>query len=545
MADEQATNNQSKVTPTPEVSEGARHVADWQAMRLLNHYRIFLIVAIAAIYYLADSQRTLGQRDAELFEVAHLGYGVFAMLFVYLLRIKRPTIDAQFYLLNYIDIIFIGLLMYASGGVQSGLGPLLLICIALLSQLTSVRYALLFAAIASTVVLAQEMFARLMFGQWAADFERSAVLGGLLFAVAWLMTVPLRRLLLRHVPDMMESRTGLDVKQIAVLNDEIIRELDSGVVVIDSANQVQLINDTARALLASEFSVLPVNLGQLCDSLATSLREAQHNPTLGTRPFTVASTGQAVLPQYIPLSSGGVLIKLDDHAAIRQQFQQLKMASLGRLSASIAHEIRNPLGAISHAVQLMQESASINTEDAELLGIARKHATRINRIIEDVLQLSNRQQIRTDPINLTEHVNAFCERFRKENDLSAERFVCMAEPGVQAIFDPGHLDQVLWNLCTNATLHNDGEHITISIGCWEQQAGVAVIDITDDGIGITDLHREKLFEPFYSTHHSGSGLGLFIIRELCDLNKATIECVDSDVGAHFRIILSTAQEMAA
>ena len=175
------------------------------------------------------------------------------------------------------------------------------------------------------------------------------------------------------------------MQQIAVLNDEIIRELDSGVVVIDSANQVQLINDTARALLAAEFTRLPVSIGRLCDSLFTSLQDARHNPSLGTRPFTVASTGQAVLPQYIPLSSGGMLIKLDDHAAIRQQFQQLKMASLGRLSASIAHEIRNPLGAISHAVQLLQESTGTSAEDAELLAIAHKHTTRINRIVEDVI----------------------------------------------------------------------------------------------------------------------------------------------------------------
>ena len=163
-------------------TEGATHVADWPALRLLNQYRIFLVFALAAIYYLADQQRTLGARDAELFEVAHLAYGVFALLFALLLRIRRPSIDSQFYLHNYIDIIFIGLLMYASGGVQSDLGPLLLIDIALLSQLTSVRYALLFAAIASTVVLAEEMFARLLFGQWAADFERTAVLGALLFA---------------------------------------------------------------------------------------------------------------------------------------------------------------------------------------------------------------------------------------------------------------------------------------------------------------------------------------------------------------------------
>ena len=514
-------------------------------LRLLNQYRLFLLAVLAAVYYLAANQNTLGQRDAVLFEVAHFGYTVFALGFVYLIRIRRPTLQSQFYLQTYIDILFIGLLMYASGGVQSGLGPLLVINIALLSQLTTARHALLFAAIATTVLLSEEMFARLMFGQWAADFERTALLGVMLFLVAWFMTNPLRRLLHRDLPAQSRSQAELDLTRIATLNDEIIRELDSGVVVIDSGNQVQLINDTARMLLAAEFTPLPIPIRKLCPALHTSMHEARQSPTLATRPFTISQTQQAVLPQYISLSSGGMLIKLDDHAHIRQQFQQLKLASLGRLSASIAHEIRNPLGAISHAVQLLEESATLSAEDTRLLAIARRHSARINRIIDDVLQLSNRQQVRTDDIEVGAQISAFCERFRNENTLAAERLVFDIESNVLAVFDPEHLDQVLWNLCTNARLHNENTDITLTITCWQAKPGSVFIDIVDDGAGVSDIHRQKLFEPFYSTHHSGSGLGLFIIRELCELNKAHIECIECDTGAHFRITLMGAQEMAA
>ena len=520
-------------------------LADWSVLGLFNQYRMFLLAAFAALYYLSDTQRTLGQRNAELFEIAHLTYVVFGLGCIYCHRLQRPALETQFYLQSYLDIVALGLLMYASGGVQSGLGALLLIHIALLSQLTSLRHALLFAAIATTVVLSEELFAQFLFGPWAADFERTAMLGALLFLVSWLLSVPLPRLLQREKRSRISKQPSADVKQLATLNDEIIRELDSGVLVVDSGNQVQLINDTARALLSAEFTPLPIHMNRLSDVLFSSMQQSKQQPASGTQAITITATGQDVLPQFISLSSGGMLVKLDDHTHLRKQFQQLKMASLGRLSASIAHEIRNPLGAISHAVQLLQESDTLNAQDGELLAIARKHTLRINRIVEDVLQLSNGQQVRTQPLNLAEQLNQFCSRFSDENGLTESRLHCVAEPDTYALFDPEHLDQVLWNLCTNAFLHNEGSNISITISCWQANKGIVIIDLTDDGQGIADIDREHLFEPFFSTHHEGSGLGLFIIRELCELNKAQIECVDRAKGAHFRLTLSSTQAMAA
>lgn len=517
---------------------------DAQAMRLFSQYRLFLLSAIAALYYLSDTQSILGQRDATLFEIAHLGYLVAALGFIYLQRIDRPSASARLYLQNYLDITFICLMMYACGGVQSGFGILLVITIALFSQLNTTRYALFFAALACVLVLFEELVAKLLLGSTAADFERTAFLGSMLLLVAWLLTVPLRRLGARQIPAPTNDRAALDVKQIANLNEEIIHELDSGVVVIDDQNYVQLINDTARELLACEFAPLPIGVGRLSPSLLQNLTYAKRGST-SAAPFTVETTGLSLLPRYISLSSGGMLVRLDDHAHIRKQYQQLKLASLGRLSASIAHEIRNPLGAISHAVQLLQESNSLNAQDAELLTIAYQHTNRIDRIIEDVLQLSNRKNVKNEAIDLGQVITDFCKRFIAENQLDESQLQHTIEPNIVALFDPDHLDQVLWNLCTNSRLHNDHQTIQINIACWQSQQGAAVIDIIDNGVGIADLDREQLFEPFYSTHHNGSGLGLYIIRELCDLNKAHIECLERSGGAHFCITLSTAQRMAA
>ena len=520
-------------------------VVDRFALRLFGQYRLLMLVALAAVYYAADGQSTLGTRDAELFETAHLGYTVATLGFFLLLRLGRLGERSQLYLQSYADILFVALLSYASGGVQGGLGPWLLVNLALLSHFTPLRHALLFAAIATLVVLAGEIVSAFRIGPDAADLEHTALLGSLMFVVAWMMSVPVRQLAARQLTEPTAGRARLDLHQISQLNEEIVRELDSGVVVVDARREVLLVNDTARALLAAEFTALPLPLAKLSRSLLASLRDAELSPTLSTPPFEIEATGQTLLPQYVPLSSGGMLIKLDDHAHIRQQFQHLKLASLGRLSASIAHEIRNPLGAISHAVQLIEESGTLEPADAQLLSIARRHTVRIDRIVNDVLQLSNRQQVRTGPIDLAATVTQFAERFRCENELSEETLRCEVEPGLHTVFDPGHLDQVLWNLCTNARFHNEEREVHVVVSAYAARPGVAVVEVADDGAGIPDLDRERLFEPFYSTHHNGSGLGLYIIRELCELNRAEIECLPAERGARFRITLATARQMAA
>ena len=306
-----------------------------------------------------------------------------------------------------------------------------------------------------------------------------------------------------------------------------------------------MINDMARALIGAEFNELPIHLGRLCPELMKNLDTALSNPSAGVHAFNVSTTDQDILPRYSPLSTSGMLIRIDDHSAIRQQFQQLKLASLGRLSASIAHEIRNPLSAISHATQLLQESANIDDVDQQLLAIAHNNTDRINRIIEDILQLSNRQKVRRETLDLGSLLADFQARFEDEGLRPGSIIDLNIEPSLVAVFDSMHLDQVLWNICSNALLHNKHADITIKINAYRDTPNSTVIDITDNGRGIADFDRQKLFEPFYSTHHEGCGLGLYIIRELCELNKAELSCVDADEGAHFRITLTNTQQMAA
>ncbi len=197
-----------------------------------------------------------------------------------------------------------------------------------------------------------------------------------------------------------------------------------------------------------------------------------------------------------------------------------------------------------YRLAMAAESPDLAANVANLLQIAKRHTLRINRIIEDVLQLSNRQQVRTSVVSVDTLLTDFAQRFASEHSLSTEQLSVRTEP-CSAQVDPGHLDQVLWNLCTNAQLHNDSGNIVIELSCWSSDRGATVIDVVDNGKGVSDMDRENLFEPFYSTHHAGTGLGLFIIRELCELNKAHIDCLPRESGAQFRITLAVAQNMAA
>ena len=510
---------------------------DWPALLLISQYRYFVLIVLAGVYYAPDSQGVLGSRDPMLFEIAHLFWCVLALGFTYLIRRKQPSAEAQLYIQSYLDIVCISLLMFASGGIDSGMGPLLLICIALLSHLVAARMALLFAAIGSVTLFSQELIGSSVYRAAVTDLERTGMLGASLFAAAWLISVPVRRLSARDISVPTVFRAGLDVEQIARLNEEIVQELDSGLLVIDSSGHVQVINDSARVLLGLEFMSLPAPLSAIAPELLHDLRDYRMSPEHPSRPITMGDTGLIVLPRYSNLSKGGILLRIEDHSSILAQFQQLKLASLGRLSASIAHEIRNPLGAISHAVQLINESGSLSHEDRGLSEVALKHTARIDRIVNDVLEVSNRPSAAPIALHLPEALADFRHRFISERGLPENQISCSGEQGVTAFVDAGQFDQILWNLCNNALLHNPHKQVSITIDAKKGPTGTTTVDVVDNGDGISQSDEQKVFEPFYSSSESGTGLGLFIVRELCEANKGSIEYVPSDGGAHFRLTL--------
>jgi len=421
--------------------------------------------------------------------------------------------------------------MYASGGVASDLGILLLVNIAVIANFAKARYTFLFAAIAASVILTGELLASWLLGSAAAHLTETATLGIALFAVALVTTLLLKHQARHQQP---QTITRLSNAQLKELKEQIVEEIDSGVLHLDSEDRVQLINSKAASLLGVSQKMTGVPLFNLCAPLSNILELWRKNPEAGLMALSDPSISHDVLPHFSILSDQSLLIRLEDQADINRRVQQLKQASLGRMSSSIAHEIRNPLGAIANAIQLLEESEDLGPEDRELAEIAYKHTGRINRIVEDVMQLSARSNVQTEDIVLDEFVRNFSHRFVEQNDLAPQTMQVQVQAGLIVPFDAHHIDQVLWNLCNNAIIHNTAEKPEVYIHVYSDPGGVPIMDISDNGSGIPRSNMDNIFEPFFTTR-TGTGLGLYICRELCALNGAWLDCVPVSRGSCFRI----------
>jgi two-component system sensor histidine kinase PilS (NtrC family) len=235
------------------------------------------------------------------------------------------------------------------------------------------------------------------------------------------------------------------------------------------------------------------------------------------------------------------MIFLEDSRLTDQRVQQSKLASLGRLTASIAHEIRNPLGAISHASQLLAECKALDKQDRRLIEIIREHTLRVNEVIETVLQISRRRESKPEPIDLKQWIQKFIDSFILEQQLTESPFrLSLSSASIVARCDPVHLTRILGNLCSNALKYgrSGSEQIDLKIGPCRS---MICIEIRDRGPGIPAEQAHQIFEPFFTTSSSGTGLGLYIAKELAELNLSKLEYEPvTSGGSRFRVCLPAA-----
>jgi two-component system sensor histidine kinase PilS (NtrC family) len=250
--------------------------------------------------------------------------------------------------------------------------------------------------------------------------------------------------------------------------------------------------------------------------------------------------------RFMPLPSGHevfFMIILEDIALYNQHVQQSKLVSLGRLTASIAHEIRNPLGAISHAGQLLSENPLLSDQDKRLTEIIHNHSVRVNHIIEDILQLSRRTDSRREKINLQSWMDNYIKNFALENSVNIDAFQpSYPTESLAAFIDPGHLKQIMDNLCRNALKYCNPEAGQVQFRIFTQQQS-SCIEVIDNGAAISREHQSHLFEPFFTTSSTGTGLGLYISKELAELNQAKLSYyLTNDNHNCFRLCLLNAEQ---
>lgn len=541
--------NTRSTADTASAHPAASRPGDWESLRLLNSYRLFVAIALLAGFLSNLPGVPFGHAAPQAFYVFVAVYLVLGLLFALTIRARRPPADTQAYLHFYTDVIALSGAMYASGGVDSGLGMLLAVPVAGAGILLPLRHALVYAALATMLVLTAEVVRHFQLGPVATAYPQAALLGAILFVVAILATLLARRS--AQTAALAEQRSRA-LRRVSELNERIVQQMESGILVVARDDTITLANASADQLLGAGHGVTGRALASVAPGVAQALHawRAQPRMPLGTLdPGT--GTDQRLQPQFTDLGEHGTLLSLEDAAFIEQQLQQLKLASLGRLTASIAHEIRNPLGAISHSAQLLAESADDEAGERRLVEIQLEHCRRINDIVENILQLSRRKGGSPAAIRLDDWLAGFAEEFRATHDLDGQR-LRTGTGGADAgpiRFDPEHLRQVVGNLCENSLKHGrtpGGDPVEIALETGAPAGGLPHLDIVDDGVPIDPQQIDEIFEPFYTTSHAGTGLGLYLARELCEANHAELRYVSGGAGNRFRILFEpTVAEGAA
>ena len=238
----------------------------------------------------------------------------------------------------------------------------------------------------------------------------------------------------------------------------------------------------------------------------------------------------------------GAVLFLEDMQRAQALAQQIKLAALGRLTANIAHEVRNPLSSISYAAELLREEEH-DAAQARLFQIIVDNAARLNRIVQDVMQLNQRDRVHGEVFHLDEKLPLFIGGLLHTEGVPQEVFLIKAAQDCVVNFDRVHLDQVLWNLCRNALRYCSRQEGSVQLCAWRSDEGRTVLEVRNDGPAVAPENIHQLFEPFFTTSAGGTGLGLYIARELCEANGATLEYRQrAEGGACFRIVFGENNE---
>jgi two-component system sensor histidine kinase PilS (NtrC family) len=512
----------------------------WKPLRILALYRLIVSIAITILFGLFNLDKEFFTSDPTLFLSVCYFYVVFACLFLLLAYRRSPPFKFQLAAEAIADIFFIVLMIYARGSVGATLGSLMIISVSGSSILMSRRMAMAYVSFISLVLLT---LAGLTYLDNKADSATFTNIGTL--CIGLFITALVSNTLSRYAQEyeLLAKKRGIDLLNLEQLNEYIVAQLQSGVLALNHQKIIRLANTAACDMLhATRNEMVGKTLEQVCPLLNQALDRWTASP-LSLMP-AITLHHQQVFLNFMPIGSQGAhgtLILLENENEVNLRIQDAKLASLGRLTAGIAHEIRNPLGAISHATQLLAESEELNDENRRLTEIITHQSARLNTLIKNVLDLAKRNKPHQSDIHLQTLLSRFIDTFSCQHPLSPNQIRLLhCPPELSVKMDSSHLDQILWIVCDNAFKHaqNDTIEVTLEAGngsdlniCW--------LRVCDNGhVPVDAQQAEKIFEPFYTTHGQGTGLGLYLAREICENNGARIVLDQTDsTGTCFKLLL--------
>ncbi|HZW25833.1 MAG TPA: ATP-binding protein [Gallionella sp.] len=509
----------------------------WRSLRYFSLYRLVLTSFFVFLAGTFGPSLSLGARNWEMFFGVSVLYALATMLSFVPLWLRRPRFSWQLASQIGVDITGLSVLSYASGGIQSNIGLLLLVSLAAAGMISRGRVTLFFAALASIAALLEHSYAVLHGDADVSQYVQVGLLCVSYFAVAWLAHV-----LAKYAVESQQlaHRRAIELASLAEANRLVMRDMQDGVLVVDDHGTIMQMNPGAERLLRK--SVGPgVALSESFPLLYGQYAMWRQSGSTSGDVLQLGGGAQARL-RLVAIDRGdahGAVIFLEDMQRAQAEAQQIKLAALGRLTANIAHEVRNPLSSISYATELMQEESG-DAGQQRLLQIVLDNTQRINRIVQDVMQINRRDRAQPERFDLDAMLQGLIDELYQAERIEPGVLSVLGGSGATVSFDRGHLRQVLWNLCRNALRHGGGGIGSVRLVIGAEQ-GRVVLDVVDDGPGIPSEQRGKLFEPFFTTASDGTGLGLYIARELCEANGALLEyrANGRSAGACFRITFAS------
>lgn len=517
---------------------------DWNRLKLFNYYRGVLALFFLTVYLNGWAQLLISQHSfiPSLFYSASFFYFIAFLVFIQTVKQRKPVLGTQVIIQTCVDVIAIITIMHASGGVYSGLGMLLITNISMTSLFLQRRITLLFAAATSLAILLEQTYSKMFIEDYEVAFAQAGILGMLIFVFAFIASHVTQQL---HETEQLATKKGQELESAVHMNEHIIQHMRTGIMVASSDGNILMANNAAENLLGN-IKIQPQDpLEKISPALHERLNAWFSNNELSHQNPIQQSHGLPdIQPGFSPIETDGkkhgrTLIFLEDATQLNQRFQEVKLASLGRLTASIAHEIRNPLAAIHHASQLLNESIK-DPADTKLTQIINTQTQRLNGVVENVLQISRQQRGTPENIHIKNWLAQFKDEFCTSHRMDAQKMNINIKPeSTTVLFDSSHLHQVFWNLCSNAINHSGLEINDLIIklqGGITEDSSQPYVDIIDNGQGIDEIVEPQIFEPFFTTSTKGSGLGLYITKEVVENNRAKIMHITPPEGGNcFRI----------
>jgi two-component system sensor histidine kinase PilS (NtrC family) len=524
----------------------------WRSLQTLSATRV--VIALVLLAYLSFDSRTAHGPGQTLYLQICLLYLALALGFALAAVYAQRRFALQLLSQIACDLAIISLLYLAGGGMRSGLAILYLFPLAGLAILAPLVLALFGASLVALFLLGDSAWQIFL-----ADSDRDVMQAGL-YGAAFLSAVLLvNRLAARLIGQQeLASRRGIEIGVQQAVNQLVMANIGDGILIVDADGQVLAGNPAAQQMLGLVGAQLRFRLSAAVAlaPLAQAYADWRADPARATvfltiKPFNDAAleglsaawSARRELAAHLKVRFAGAdtdgldaarsVIFLQDVSAIENQAQQLKLASMGRLTASIAHEVRNPLSAIGHATALLGEDLA-DPVHQRLLKIVGDNVTRVNRMVEDILQLSRKAQPQAEPLALDLLLAELRAEFIDLHKLAPDILGLAVAPGTEVRFDALHLRAVVLNLLNNAVRYASGGPGSIRLDVVCDQAQRLELHVQDDGPGISPEVRAHLFEPFYTTSSKGTGLGLYLARELCLNNEARLDYeyrFDNQAGA--------------